>query len=504
MFIGREQELKKLNRMYGSDKLEVAIIYGRRRVGKTTLINEFCKGKKTIFFVAQENSAGQNLEALSNAITEMLSGQETVGQDATGQNVIGQNATDSIASGRQDVTAQSAMGYNVAGLMYRSFADAMTGIAQAAKKERLIWVIDEYPYLAQAEKGISSLLQNFLDHQFKETRLFLILCGSSMSFMEHQVLGYQSPLYGRRTAQFKILPFDYLDTGRWFPDYSCEDKALMYGITGGIPLYLEQFSPKLTVGENLLENVFQRNAMLYEEPSNLIKQELREPSTYNAVITAIAAGKTKLSEIATTVGLESGLCAKYISNLMTLGIVDRETPITAPTGKKTYYRICDQFFRFWYSFVPRNISAIQSGRIERSYAAAIESRLPDYMEAVFEQMCRDYILYYDTELPFALGNIGQWWGGNPKTHSQAQIDIVVTSAEDDSCVIGSCKYRNAPVDTDELELMEEYAEAMGHFGQKYYYLFSKSGFTDALITRAKEEKGKVRLITLGDMYQVLS
>ncbi len=499
MFIGREQELKNLNRMYESDKLEVAIVYGRRRVGKTTLINEFCKGKKTIFFAAQENSAEQNLAALSDAITETLSGQGIARQDASDR-----NATFSIEAGRREVTVQSATGYNMAGLMYRSFADAMSGIAHAAKEERLIWVIDEYPYLAQAEKGISSLLQNFLDHQFKETRLFLILCGSSMSFMEQQVLGYQSPLYGRRTAQFKILPFDYLDTGRWFPDYSCEDKALMYGITGGIPLYLEQFSPNLTVRENLLENIFQRNAMLYEEPSNLIKQELREPSTYNAVITAIAAGKTKLSEIATTVGVETGLCAKYISNLMTLGIVDRETPITAPTGKKTYYRICDQFFHFWYSFVPRNISAIQSGRIEQSYAIAIESRLPDYMGTVFEQMCRDYILYYDTGLPFPMGNIGQWWGGNPKTHSQAQIDIVVTSAEDDSCVVGSCKYRNTPVDVDELTLMEEYAEAMGHFGQKYYYLFSKSGFTDALTTRAKEEREKVRLITLGDIYQIFT
>lgn len=464
MFIGRVQELKKLNRMYESGKLEVAIIYGRRRVGKTTLINEFCKGKKTIFFAAQENSSEQNLAALSDAISETVFGRSTTG------------------------------------LVYRSFSDAFAEIAGAAGRERLIWVIDEYPYLAQAERGISSLLQNFLDRQFRETQLFLILCGSSMSFMEHQVLGYQSPLYGRRTAQFKILPFDYLDTSRWFPGYSCEEKALMYGITGGIPLYLEQFSPDQTIRDNLLENIFQRNAMLYEEPSNLIKQELREPSMYNAVITAIASGKTKLSEIATTVGMETGLCAKYISNLMTLGIVGRETPITAPGGKKTYYRMEDQFFRFWYAFVPRNMSAIQSGRIERSYAAAVESRLSDYMGAVFERMCRDYILYYDTRLPFALGNIGQWWGGNPKTHSQAQIDIVATSAEDDSCVIGSCKYRNSLVDESELSLMEEYAEAMGHFTRRYYYLFSKAGFTDALIARAKLEN--VRLITLKEMYGI--
>ena len=195
MFIGREQELKRLNRMYESEKLEVAVIYGRRRVGKTTLINEFCKDKKTVFFAAQENSIEQNLLELSNSIAQV---------DKQG---------------------------SVANVMYRSFADALLRLEELAKEERLVFVIDEYPYLAQADKGISSLLQNFLDHQFKSTKLFLILCGSSMSFMENQVLGYQSPLYGRRTAQFKILPFDYFDTGKWFPEYSYEEKAIMYGVT---------------------------------------------------------------------------------------------------------------------------------------------------------------------------------------------------------------------------------------------------------------------------------
>lgn len=463
MFIGRDQELKKMNRMFQSDKLEVAIVYGRRRVGKTTLINEFCKDKRTVFFAAQENSAEQNLEALSNAISEVN---------------IGESAAD---------------------IIYRSFADAFIKIAEMAWKERLVWVIDEYPYLAQADKGISSLLQNFLDHQFKNTKLYLILCGSSMSFMEKQVLGYQSPLYGRRTAQFKVMPFDYLDTGKWFPNYSYEDRALMYGITGGIPMYLEQFSPDLSVRENLLENLFDRNATLFEEPSNLLKQELREPAVYNAVITAIASGKSKLSEIATTVGMETGLCSKYISNLIMLGIIKRETPVTEPNSKRPVYLIDDQFFRFWYTFVPKNMSAVLSGRIEESYGVSVESRLSGYMGLTFERMCRDFILYYDRELPFPLGNIGQWWGGHPKTHKQAQIDIVVTSAEDDRGIIGSCKFRKGLIAGEELRLMEDYANAMGCFKYCYYYLFSKEGFTEDLAEMAHE--GKVRLVRLGDMYE---
>lgn len=162
----------------------------------------------------------------------------------------------------------------------------------------------------------------------------LILCGSSISFMENQVLGYQSPLYGRRTAQFKILLFDYLDTGKWFPDHSYEEKVLLYGITGGISMYLEQFSSDLSMKENLLENLFDRNAVLFEEPSNLLKQELREPAAYNAVITATASGKTKLSEIASAVGGETGLCSKYMANLISLGIIKRETPVTDPNSKR--------------------------------------------------------------------------------------------------------------------------------------------------------------------------
>lgn len=463
MFIGRQKELAKLNKMYAGGKLEVAIIYGRRRVGKTTLINEFCKDKKTVLFPAIENNAEENLEILSGAIAYAL----------------GEKSN--------------------AAMKYKSFADAFTKIEEMANNERIVFVIDEYPYLAKAEKSISSLLQSYLDHGFKSTKLFLILCGSSMSFMEKQVLGYQSPLYGRRTAQFKIEPFDYLDTGKWFPDYTEEEKAIMYGITGGIPLYLEQFSPELSIKENLLYNMFDKNALLYEEPSNFLKQELREPATYNAIISAVAAGKTKLSEITSTVGMETGLCTKYIANLMSLGILKKEIPVTEPKSKRPIYRIEDNFFRFWFTFVSRNTAAIVSGRIEKSYDALVGNRLSDYMGIVFEKMCRDYIMYYDNSLPFDMADIGQWWGGNPKTKKQAQIDIVVTAANGNEGIVGSCKFRNEKIDIDEYLLMNEYAEAMGEFEKPYYYFFSKSGYTDRML----ENAGKyARFITLEDMYHI--
>lgn len=462
MFIGRERELRKLNQMYDSGKLENAIIYGRRRVGKTTLINEFCKDKKTVFFAALENSAALNLTALSGAI---------VSADHGGA---------------------------ASGLSYQSFADAFARIAEMAGEKRLIFVIDEYPYLAQAYPPISSLLQNFLDHQFKQTRLFLILCGSSMSFMENQVLGYQSPLYGRRTAQFKIQPFDYYETGLWFPNYSPEEKALVYGISGGIPLYLEQFDRRKNIRENLLTAVFDKNALLFEEPSNLLKQELREPASYNAIISAIASGKTKLSEISGTVGMETGLCRKYIENLITLGILKRETPVTDHASRRPLYLLDDLFFRFWYSFVPGNMASILSDRMEQAFPMTVEKYLPDYMGLVFEKICREYLLYYEKALPFDLREVGQWWGTDPKTRKQAQIDIVAASADGKNCIVGSCKFRHDPVSESELKLMRQYAQAMGGFSGYWFYLFSKSGFSAGLT--AKRACEDLRLFTITDIY----
>jgi len=490
MFIGREKELKRLNTMYKSDKLEVAIVYGRRRVGKTTLINEFCKDKRTVFFAAMENSAEMNLEALSGAI--MAAEMEAVYARKTASTV---TQSETKAESHPPVGEKT----SAANVIFRNFSDALVKIRELALRERLVFVIDEYPYLAKAEPTISSLLQNYLDHQFKETRLFLILCGSSMSFMENQVLGYQSPLYGRRTGQFKIRPFDYRDTGLWFPAYSNEEKTIMYGVTGGVPLYLEQFSPEQSIRENLLNGIFNNNAMLFEEPSNLLKQELREPATYNAIITAIASGKSKLTEIASTVGMESGLCSKYIGNLCALGIVKRETPVTERNTKRPVYELEDFFFRFWYTFVPRNMAAIVSDRFDKLYTSAVESRLSDYMGLVFEKICRDYLLYYDEKLPFQPQDIGQWWGGNPVTHKQAQIDVVAISGEERSAIIGSCKFRNEDIPVSEWERMKEYARAMGGFDHYYYCLFSKSGFAETL--KQEQDGVNLRLVRLDELYE---
>ena len=463
MFYCREEELDTMNRRYKKGRFECIVIYGRRRVGKTALINEFCKDKPTIYFSALSASSQENLEALSRAIY-------------TFKNPEGINAPN-----------------------YQSYADALDEITAIGQKQRLVFVIDEYPYLAKAEKSISSRLQHIIDHVWQEGQIYFILCGSSMSFMEYQVLGYESPLYGRRTAQFKIQALNYREITVFHPELDVQDQALLYGVTGGIPHYINKLDVERDLDDAILDNLLDTSSYLFEEPGNLLKQELREPSMYNSIISAIAGGASHSNEISTKVGLESGVCAKYLRVLLDLGILKKETPVTEKPGKKTVYTIDDNFFRFWYRFVPRNMSIISSGRIRQVYEQAVKRFYSDYMGLVFEKMCQEYLLCYAKELPILINEVGQWWGTDSKTRKEVQIDIVGTPVEGKAYIIGSCKYKNEKIGVDELELLRRYASVFKK-GEKYhYYIFSKGGFTSELLDL--EKQGEVVLLTLEDIYR---
>lgn len=462
-FYCREDELRKLNKRYENGKFECVIIYGRRRVGKTALINEFCKDKPTIFFSALNTTGKENLRALSKSIM----GFERPDMESTPE--------------------------------FTSYDAALEELTALSKEKRVVFVIDEYPYLAKAKPAISAMLQHVIDHKWSDSKMYLILCGSSMSFMENQVLGKESPLYGRRTAQFKIQPLDYRETAVFHPELSNEDNALIYGITGGIPHYINKLDVRGNVDEALLENLFDRSGYLYEEPANLLKQELREPAIYNAIIKAIAEGASRLNDIKTKVGEENAVVSKYLKTLIELGIVKKEIPVSERPGKKTIYLLADNFFRFWYRFVPGNASAIDSGRIAKTYPHAVKQYFPDYMGLIFERMCRDYLLAYAENLPIELNEVGQWWGTDSKTKKQVQIDIVGTPVQGKEYIIGSCKYRNERIGLDELERLRDYASVFGKGSNYHYYIFSKGGFTEGLLQA--QERGEVRLLTLDDIYQ---
>lgn len=460
MFVGRQKELKSLNQLYQTKKFQCPVIYGRRRVGKTALINEFIKGKDMIYFTGLETNAKQNLENFSKSVFAYTSG----------------------------LTSTP---------VFQSFQEALEYVFELSLSKHIILVIDEYPYVAKSYRGFASVLQVLIDKYKDTSNLFLILCGSSMSFMEEQVLSYKSPLYGRRTAQFKILPFDFFESCQCFKNFSKQDMALIYGIVGGTPQYLLQMNDKLSVEENIKNTFLNPNSYLFEEPNNLLKQEVREPAIYNAIISAIATGSTKLSDIANKVGEETSACSAYLKNLISLGIIKKETPITEKSSRKTIYAIEDNMFRFWYRFVPSNMSIIQHGMIDLAYRI-ISEHLSPYMGAIFEEICKQYLwkLNRQDKTAVTFMDLGRWWGGDPETKSEAEIDILAIS-DKNSAIIAECKWTKEDVDSSVLETLIKRGRLFT-FEKKQYYLFSKKGFTSGCREKAKE-LGNMQLVTYEEM-----
>ena len=460
MFIGRERELNSLEKLYASDKFEFAVIYGRRRVGKTALINHFIRNKKAIYFMGVESNDKQNLENFSKNILE-------------------------YGVGIQVDTA------------FLSFQAALEYVFQLAEKERLILAIDEYPYVARSSRSLASTLQLLIDKYKENSKLMLILCGSSMSYMEDHVLAYKAPLYGRRTAQMKMQPFDFADACRYFKNFSDEDKALIYGIVGGTPQYLLQMDDKLSIEENIKNTFLNPTSSLFEEPENLLRQEVREPALYNAIITAIATGSARMAEISTKVGAETSVCAAYLKNLLALGLVQKETPYGEKASRKSIYAIDDNMFRFWYRFVPENYSIISRGASDIAYKR-MEPHLSDYMGKVFEEICKQYLwkLLLKGQSPVEFGELGRWWGTDPFTHSQTEIDIM-GEQDINTALFGECKWTNERVDTGVLETLAKRGQLF-HYGKIYLVLFAKRGFTKGCVDMANR-MGNVMLVSYDDL-----
>lgn len=462
MFIGRERELATLHKLYASDKFEFAVIYGRRRVGKTALINQFIRDKKAIYFMGVESNAKQNLENFSRNIMEFGAGIQ-------------------------------------AEMTFASFQAALEYVFQLAEKERVILAIDEYPYVARSSKSLASTLQLLIDQYKDGSKLMLILCGSSMSYMEDQVLSYKAPLYGRRTSRMKILPFDFADTCRYFKNFSDGDKAMVYGMLGGTPQYLLQMDDRLSVEDNIKNTFLNPNSSLFEEPENLLKQEVREPALYNAIITAIATGASRMVEISAKVGEDTSVCATYLKNLIVLGVIQKETPYGEKESRKSIYAIADNMFRFWYRFVPENSSIIARGAADLAYKR-VEPHLSDYMGKVFEEICKQYLWkrLLSGESLVEFKDLGHWWGIDPSTRSQAEIDIM-GEQDKDTALFGECQWTNEKVDAGILETLARRSRIF-HYSEIQLYLFAKNGFTKGCM-EAADKMGNVVLVSYKDLLK---
>ncbi|WP_304230585.1 ATP-binding protein [Lactobacillus kitasatonis] len=465
MFVGRHQELEQLNQAYQENDFQFTVIYGRRRIGKTSLINEFLKDKKAIYYVALEENAEDNLKRFSDAIS-IFKNTDQGGKEK-----------------------------------FADFEECFKEITRLAQKQRVILVIDEFPYLAKAYPTISSMLQSYIDYEFKETNLFLILCGSSMSFMERQVLGYQSPLYGRRTLALKLEPFKLSEAHEMLPKLSKEDAFIINTVCGGVPQYLSYMSDSMSVADNIKKNFLTKSGRLFDEPNNLLQQELRDPTNYNSIINAIASGASKHSKIAQSAHLQTGPLTTYLNNLIDLGIVEKKLPVTEQKksrSKNIVYRICDGMFRFWYTFVGKQTDLIERGLTDLAWVK-VQKSLSDFMGPEFEKYSQDFMWSQDMNekiVPNPFIHLGNWWGTDKRTHQQVELDIVGFSDDERDGYFGECKWKNEPIPRSVLEKLIANSEIF-KYPIKHYYLFSKSGFTDSC--RELAEKINCQLFTFEEM-----
>jgi len=456
VFVGRKKEMAELNKQYSSHDFHFTVIYGRRRIGKTEMIKQFVKNKNVIYFMAMESSGEKNLELLSKIVLEHSETKFKFGK-------------------------------------FESYEALFDFLAELSKQERLVFVIDEFPYLAEAYPEISSIIQKYCDHDWKETMLQFVLCGSSMSFMENQVLGLRSPLYGRRTSQIKLKEFDFFETEEFLKPMDKKDIAVLHSATGGVAGYLSYVDTEKDLESNLISLFFEDSGRMYEEPVNFLKQELREPRAYNEILDVIAKGARKNNEIATKVHRSTGAINSYLDNLIELGILIKEKPIGENTSRKTIYKINNGAFRFWYRYVFPNMSAIELGLGQRLYREQVKEDLSNFMGEGFEGIFLDYfdLMNIEGKLPSLITSRGRWWGNNPKLKREEEIDLVGYGK--DLSVFCEVKWTNKKVDIDILESLMAKSMLFPDL-KKHYVLFSKSGFTKGIIEKAENNK-QIQLVT---------
>lgn len=375
-FVDRQKELRLLNEKYQSPHPEFIIIYGRRRIGKTELIKQFSTNKKHFYFLARKEPIKLEIDRFRKKISEQF-------------NIYLQETTD----------------FEIL------FKDIME---KTSKKEKLIIIIDEFPYLIDSYKPIPSIFQGIWDEHLQHEPVMLILTGSSVSMMETEILGYHSPLYGRRTAQFKIEELKINHLSSFLPKYNQENLYKTYGATGGIPYYLKEFNDNNTFLENIQNTFLNPSNILYQEAEILLKEELREPNTYFNILKAMIDGATKLSEISTKSLVDITNINKYISVLETLKLVRKEYPITEPMKQRNFlYIVNDHYFRFWLSYVYPYKEEIeeQPDRVLQ----LIQQDNPRYMGSIFEEIVKQYIRQHSF---IDFNKSGRWW------HKTEEIDLI--------------------------------------------------------------------------------
>lgn len=456
-FIGRKNELHTLNTEYNRNSSFV-VIYGRRRVGKTTLIKEFLKNKSAFYYLATEELESQSMKRLANVIAR------------TTKNTLLQK------------------------IEFTDWLDLFQLIADYKPEEKKVLVIDEFPYLVRTNSAFPSILQNAWDEFLKDSNVMLILSGSLIGMMQKHVLSYDSPLYGRRTAQMRLtpLPFTSIYETQNLP---FEQAVEQFALTGGVPKYLEFFEDGRPLEEQLKDAVFSKNGFLYEEPNFLLKSEFLTAVNYFSIIKTIADGNHKLGKIASALGQESSSLTPYLSTLSDLGFIEKRTPITEKNPEKSrkgLYFIADNFLRFWFCYVYPYKGELELDNMQIVLDEIHKDFKEKFVAFAYEDICKDIFakLCSNNAISFVPSRIGSYWLND--YDGDTEINVMSVDHQNKQVFAGECKYHTKPVDASVYFALKEKVDNAAEIRKSFpkyniiYGLFSKSGFTKRMLDIAKE------------------
>jgi len=455
VFIDRKKELDLLEQRYQSNQAELFVLYGRRRVGKTELLRAFCEDKPHIFFIATLSSDSEQLATFSQQI---------------------------YAFSHTEVPA---------GFTFPSWESVFRALVDIPMHPRPIIVLDEFTYLISGNKALPSILQKVWDETLKNSNLMLVLCGSYIGMMETEVLGYQAPLYGRRTASSLLRPMDLASSALFFPNYSPEEKFLAWAILGGMPYYLRTFQDKQSISANIFQHILdEKSGTLFNEPRLLLMEELREPRNYFSVLRAIAQGRTRMNEIAQSAGIgEVTTVVRYLDILQQMRLITRRVPATETRpekSKKGIYQIDDHFLRFWFRYVHPNQSSLDLGLADTILQQRIMPDLDHFVATTFEEAAIHFTgqLAQTGKLSFLPERIGGWW------NKDAEIDVLAVNLSEKMALLGECKWNLHPVGIGVLNELNQKAQVLKKehaIQEMQFVIFARRGFTPELQEIANRE-----------------
>lgn len=455
-FIGRKNELHTLNTEYNRNSSFV-VIYGRRRVGKTTLIKEFLKNKTAFYYLATEELESQSMKRLANVIAR------------TTKNTLLQK------------------------IEFTDWLDLFQLIADYKPEEKKVLVIDEFPYLVRTNSAFPSILQNAWDEFLKDSNVMLILSGSLIGMMQKHALSYDSPLYGRRTAQMRLTPLSFTSIYET-QNLPFEQAVEQFALTGGVPKYLEFFEDGRPLEEQLKDVVFSKNGFLYEEPNFLLKSESLTAVNYFSIIKTIADGNHKLGKIASALGQESSSLTPYLSTLSDLGFIEKRTPITEKNPEKSrkgLYFIANNFLRFWFCYVYPYKGELELDNMQIVLDEIHKDFKEKFVAFAYEDICKDIFakICSNNAISFVPSRIGSYWLND--YDGDTEIDVMSVDHQNKQVFAGECKYHTKPVDAPVYFTLKEKVDNASEIRKSFpkynviYGLFSKSGFTKRMLDIAK-------------------